>query len=225
VFHLALHRSALVLAGAAVAGSTLVAAAPAQSLTPYYGGSGIARQTSDTTAVACTDGFHGRDTDGRPVIITAGHCGPRGSVWMAEKEWRQVGVTSRQVFRQDASGDDWSIVRSSRTYALGPTVIDGGAVKYVARLGRPSRGMAVCTTGRLSGTRCGHITQVRANGILVTDIVTTHGDSGSPLFRRIPGTRRVAALGVLSYGDEATYSAFQRLSEVLNKTGVRLRHV
>lgn len=225
MFQLAPRRPLLALAGVALAGSTLVATTPADSLTPYRGGWGIARQTSDTTAVACTDGFHGRDTDGRPVIITAGHCGGPGSVWMAEREWRTIGVTSRQVFRQDDSGDDWSIVRSSGGYALGPTVADGASVKYVARLGRPSRGMAVCTTGRLSGTRCGHITQVSGNGIILTDIVTTHGDSGSPLFRRIPGTRRVAALGVLSYGDETTYSAFQRLSEVLNKTGVRLRHV
>jgi streptogrisin D len=223
--HTAVRRSAAALAGLALAGSTLVATAPAESLTPYHGGWGIARQTSTTTAVACTDGFHGRDTDGRSVLLTAGHCGAAGSVWKAEKDWRRIGVTSRRTFRQDDSADDWSVVRSSATYALGPTVIDRGKVKYVLRLGSPSRGMAVCTTGRLSGTRCGHVTRVKANGIVVTDIVTHHGDSGAPLFRRIAGSNRVAALGILSYGDEATYSAFQRLSEVLRRTGVRLKHV
>lgn len=230
MFHLAARprstrRSVAALAGAALAGSTLVATAPAQSLTSFHGGWGIVRQTSATTAVACTDGFHGRDTDGRAVLITAGHCGAKGTVWLTEKEWRKIGVTSRRVFRQDATGDDWAIVRSSGTRALGPTVVDRGAVKYVARLGKPAAGMAVCTTGRLSGTRCGHVKRVRANGIIVTDIVSRHGDSGSPLFRRIPGTNRVAALGILSYGDESTYSAYQRLSEVLSRTGVRLKHV
>lgn len=230
MFHPALRRprvrrSAAALAGVALAGAGLGATAPAQSLTSYNGGWGIARQTSATTAVACTDGFHGRDTDGHTVLITAGHCGAVGSVWMAEKEWRKIGVTSRRTFRQDGSANDWSIVRSSGNFALGPTVVDRGTVKYVARLGKPSRGMFVCTTGRQSGTRCGHITRVKDNGIVVTDIVSTHGDSGSPLFRRIPDTNRVAALGILSYGDETTYSAFQRLSEVLNKTGVRLKHV
>jgi hypothetical protein len=79
--HTAVRRSAAALAGLALAGSTLVATAPAESLTPYHGGWGIARQTSTTTAVACTDGFHGRDTDGRSVLLTAGHCGAAGSVW------------------------------------------------------------------------------------------------------------------------------------------------
>lgn len=219
------RRSVTALALAPLAGSTLVATAPAQSLTSFHGGWGIVRQTSATTAVACTDGFHGRDTDGRAVLITAGHCGAKGTVWLTAKEWRKIGVTSRRVFRKDATGDDWSIVRSSGTRALGPTVVDRGTVKYVARLGKPMVGTWVCTTGRLSGTRCGHVKRVRANGIIVTDILSQHGDSGSPLFRRIRGTNRVAALGILSYGDESTYSAYQRLSEVLNRTGVRLKQV
>ncbi len=222
---LGLRRPALLLAGAALAGSTLVATSPAESLTAFHGGRGIVRQTSSTTAVACTDGFHGRDTDGRAVMITAGHCGARGTVWLSEKDWRKIGVLSRRVFRQDSTGDDWAIIRSSGTYALGATVVDRGVVKYVDRLGKPSAGLAVCTTGRLSGTRCGHIKRVRANGIIVTDIISRHGDSGSPLFRRVAGTNRVIAMGILSYGDESTYSAYQRLSEVLSRTGVRLRTV
>lgn len=216
------RRLTVALAGTGLAMSSLVAT-PAQAAPTFHAGWGIARPTSSTTAVACTDGFHGRASDGRPVMITAGHCGPKGATWLAAKDWRAIGKTTRRVFRTDSTGNDWAIVRSNGNYALRPTVVDGGSVKYVARLGRPKAGMTVCTTGRTSGTRCGSVTRVKRNGIVVTDIVSQHGDSGSPLYRRIPGTNRVAALGILSYGDEQTYSAYQRLSEVLNKTGVRLR--
>lgn len=231
MFHLVLpsarraaHRLALATAGAGLALSSLVAA-PAEAASTFHAGSAIARSTSSTTAAACTDGFHGRAPDGRPVMITAGHCGPKGATWLATKDWRPIGKTTRRQFRTDSTGNDWAIVRSNGTYALRATVVDGGAVTYVARLGRPKAGMTVCTTGRTSGTRCGSITRVKANGIVVTDIVSRHGDSGSPLYRRIPGTNKVAALGILSYGDEKSYSAFQRLSEVLNQTGVRLRTI
>lgn len=216
------RRATLAVAGASLVTSAVIAA-PTGAASAFHGGWGIVRPTSATTAAACTDGFHGRASDGRPVVITAGHCGPRGAIWLAEKDWRRIGKTTKRQFRTDGSGNDWAIIRSNGNYALTATVVDAGKVKQVARLGAPKAGMTVCTTGRTSGTRCGSITRVKANGIVVTDILSKHGDSGSPLFRRIPGTNKVAALGILSYGDESTYSAYQRLSEVLKATGVRLR--
>ena len=222
--HLVVRRSALVLATTGL-GAGLLAAGPAQAVSSFHAGWGIARSTGSTSAVACTDGFNGRASDGHPVLITAGHCGAKGTLWVAEKDWHTIGRTSQRVFRTDSTENDWSIVRSNGAYALGPTVVDAGTVRSVERLGKPAVGMAVCSTGRTSGTRCGHITRVKADGIIVTDLVSDHGDSGSPLYRRIPGSTRVAALGILSYGDEKSYTAFQRLSEILNKTGVRLRQV
>jgi hypothetical protein len=231
VFHFALPRPAFAVRRSALAlavtglGAGLLAAGPAQAASSFPAGSGIARSTGETTAVACTDGFNGRASDGHPVLITAGHCGAKGAVWVSEKDWRTIGRTTTRVFRTDSSENDWAIVRSNGNYALGPTVIDAGRVRSVERLGKPAVGMAVCSTGRTSGTRCGHITRVKADGIIVTDLVSDHGDSGSPLYRRIPGSTRVAALGILTYGDEKSYTAFQRLSEILRKTGVHLRQV
>lgn len=209
------------LAAAVITGS-LLTPTPAHTATAFHAGSGINSPISSTRSAICTDGFHGVNDRGVAVIITAGHCGEVGSVW-SSNGGTVLGTMTQRRFVKGGGEDDFAIIRNAGNVGLGPTVRDGGTIKYVDRLGVPKRGQRVCTTGKTSGTRCGKITRVKSNGIIVTTILSKHGDSGGPLFRRIPDTRRVVALGVLSYGDTSTYSAFQRLSEVLNKTGIRLK--
>lgn len=209
------------LAAAIITGS-LLSPAPVHAATAFHAGSGMTSPISSTRVAICTDGFHGVNDNGVAVIITAGHCGEVGSVW-SSNGGTVLGKMTQRRFVKTAGEDDFAIVRNAGKVGLGATVRDAGSIKYVDRLGVPKRGQRVCTTGKTSGTRCGRITRVKSNGIIITNIVSRHGDSGGPLFRRIPDTRRVVALGVLSYGDTSTYSAFQRLSEVLNKTGIRLK--
>lgn len=195
---------------------------PAQAAPAHHGGWGIYRLVSDNTVARCTNGFNGRTPEGVAVMITAGHCGDKGTVWYSEKDYKTLGTLAQRSFRTDSTANDWAVIRTNGTHDLPGTIVDKGVVRGVARLGTPKVGLAVCMTGRASGTLCGKVTEVRSNGIVRTSIVPAHGDSGSPLFRRIPGLTRVEALGLLSYSDESSYSAFQRLSEVLSSTGNRL---
>lgn len=217
---------------AAVAGAlTLVAAGllvttPAEAATTQQrGGFGMQRQLTYSTVARCTAGFNAVAANGHPVLITAGHCGPVGSEWHSERDFEVVGTTSRLSYTTDDRRNDWAVVRSSEVFAFGASIADGTTIRYVARLGTPYVGRAVCMTGRTSGRLCGKVTEVRSNGVIRTTIVPKTGDSGAPLYRVIPGTEKVEALGILSFSDQKTYSGFQRLSEVLAAEDVRLKTV
>ncbi|MEU4659977.1 S1 family peptidase [Streptomyces sp. NPDC023723] len=178
-----------------------------------------------STAGRCSAGFN--VTDGSAdFILTAGHCGPTGSVWFADG--REVGPTVAGSF----PGDDFSLVE----YANGDAgdggdvvaVGDGKGVR-ITGVGEAAVGQRVFRSGSTSGLRDGRVTAVDATvnypegtvtGLIETDVCAEAGDSGGPLFSE------GVALGITSGGNgdcaKGGTTFFQPVPEALESLGVRL---
>ncbi|MET7596794.1 S1 family peptidase [Streptomyces sp. NPDC004082] len=176
----------------------------------------------------CSAGFN--VTDGRSeFILTAGHCGPAGSVWFADTTaTRQVGRTVSRSF----PGGDFSLVQytDARTDAGSNVVAIGGdrGVRITAAAD-PAVGQRVFRSGSTSGLHDGEVTALNATvnypegtvtGLIETTVCAEPGDSGGPLFSE------GIALGVTSGGngdcDAGGTTFFQPVTKALTALGVRL---
>ncbi len=181
-----------------------------------------------STAGRCSAGFN--VTDGkRDFILTAGHCGPTGSVWFADDGGKeQVGKTVTQSF----PGDDFSLVQYADGRAGdGAAVVaigDGKGVQITAAAD-PAVGQRVFRSGSTSGLRDGQVTALNAtvnypegtvSGLIETNVCAEPGDSGGPLFSE------GIALGVTSGGSGDCQSGgttfFQPVTKALADLDVQL---
>ncbi|MFD3497762.1 S1 family peptidase [Streptomyces sp. NPDC058678] len=181
-----------------------------------------------STAGRCSAGFN--VTDGqRDFILTAGHCGPTGSVWFADNGGNeQVGKTVTQSF----PGDDYSLVQYADGRAGdGAAVVAIGDGKGVQITGAadPSVGQRVFRSGSTSGLRDGQVTALNATvnypegtvtGLIETNVCAEPGDSGGPLFSE------GIALGVTSGGSGDCQAGgttfFQPVTKALTELDVQL---
>ncbi|MER6346851.1 S1 family peptidase [Streptomyces sp. NPDC001595] len=181
-----------------------------------------------STGGRCSAGFN--VTDGRrEFILTAGHCGPTGSVWFADQRGaREVGRTVAGSF----PGGDYSLVRYAGDRAgEGADVVSLGGGKGVRITGAadPAVGQRVFRSGSTSGLRDGRVTALDATvnypegtvtGLIETDVCAEPGDSGGPLFAE------GVALGVTSGGSgdcrRGGTTFFQPVTKAMSALGVRL---
>ncbi|MEU6807939.1 S1 family peptidase [Streptomyces sp. NPDC046831] len=181
-----------------------------------------------STGGRCSAGFN--VTDGRnDFILTAGHCGPTGSVWFADgRAARQIGRTVAGSF----PGDDFSLVRYDSGRAgdgAGVVAIGGGKGVRITGVADPAVGQRVFRSGSTSGLHDGQVTALNAtvnypegtvSGLIQTTVCAEPGDSGGPLFSE------GIALGVTSggSGDCATGGTtfFQPVTKALATTGMKL---
>ncbi|MEY9490597.1 streptogrisin D [Streptomyces calvus] len=181
-----------------------------------------------SAAGRCSAGFN--VTDGRrDFVLTAGHCGPEGSVWFADAAARQeVGTTVRGSF----PGDDYSLIAYAEGRAgegAGVVAVGGGKGVRITGVADPKVGQRVFRSGSTSGLRDGVVTALDAtvnypegtvSGLVESDVCAEPGDSGGPMFSE------GIALGVTSGGNGdcrrggTTY--FQPVTEALTRLGVRL---
>ncbi|WP_409467617.1 S1 family peptidase [Streptomyces sp. HC307] len=181
-----------------------------------------------STAGRCSAGFN--VTDGETdFILTAGHCGPDGSVWFADNQGNeQVGKTVTGSF----PGNDYSLVQYANGRAgQGADVVaigDGQGVR-ITGTGEASVGQRVFRSGSTSGLRDGEVTGLNATvnypegtvtGLIETNVCAEPGDSGGPLFSE------GIALGVTSGGsgdcNAGGTTFFQPVGQALSALGVRL---
>ncbi|WP_217206843.1 S1 family peptidase [Streptomyces sp. AC550_RSS872] len=181
-----------------------------------------------STAGRCSAGFN--VTDGqRDFILTAGHCGPDGSVWFADNRGtQQVGQTIKQNF----PGADYSLVQyASGDAGAGADVVSIGAGKGVRITGAadPAVGQRVFRSGSTSGLRDGEVTALGATvnypegtvtGLIETNVCAEPGDSGGPMFSE------GVALGVTSGGsgdcNAGGTTFFQPVTKALAALDVKL---
>ncbi|KUO02852.1 S1 family peptidase [Streptomyces caeruleatus] len=181
-----------------------------------------------STVGRCSAGFN--VTDGqRDFILTAGHCGPDGSVWFADNRGtRQIGQTIKQNF----PGADYSLVQyASGDAGAGADVVSIGAGKGVRITGAadPAVGQRVFRSGSTSGLRDGEVTALDATvnypegtvtGLIETNVCAEPGDSGGPMFSE------GVALGVTSGGsgdcDAGGTTFFQPVTKALAALDVKL---
>ncbi|MFD5074039.1 S1 family peptidase [Streptomyces sp. NPDC058371] len=181
-----------------------------------------------STGGRCSAGFN--VTNGQSeFILTAGHCGPAGSVWFADNGGaQQVGRTITDSF----PGSDFSLVQytNGQTEA-GSNVVAVGDGKGVRINGAADAavGQRVFRSGSTSGLHDGKVTALNATvnypegtvtGLIETTVCAEPGDSGGPLFSD------GVALGVTSGGNGDCASGgttfFQPVIKAMTELGVRL---
>ncbi|MFF7857252.1 alpha-lytic protease prodomain-containing protein [Streptomyces sp. NPDC007904] len=181
-----------------------------------------------STAGRCSAGFNVTDGE-RDFVLTAGHCGPEGSVWFADgRAGKQVGTTVEGSF----PGDDYSLIEYAGGRAgegAGVVAVGDGKGVRITGVGDPSVGQRVFRSGSTSGLRDGEVTALDAtvnypegtvSGLIETTVCAEPGDSGGPMFSE------GIALGVTSGGSGdckaggTTY--FQPVTKALAQLDVRL---
>ncbi|MFF0384021.1 S1 family peptidase [Streptomyces sp. NPDC004286] len=181
-----------------------------------------------STGGRCSAGFN--VTDGqREFILTAGHCGPTGSIWFADGQGtRQLGATVNSSF----PGGDFSLVQYDTGKAgEGADVVAVGGGKGVRITGAADAavGQRVFRSGSTSGLRDGQVTALDATvnypegtvtGLIQTNVCAEPGDSGGPMFSE------GIALGITSGGNgDCTTGGttfFQPVTKALAALNVRL---
>ncbi|GHD88439.1 protease [Streptomyces naganishii JCM 4654] len=181
-----------------------------------------------STGGRCSAGFN--VTNGQSdFILTAGHCGPAGSVWFANSQGdQQLGRTVSSTF----PGNDFSLVRyDSGRAGQGADVvaIGGGNGVRITGAGDASVGQRVFRSGSTSGLHDGEVTGLNATvnypegtvtGLIQTTVCAEPGDSGGPLFSE------GVALGVTSGGSGDCKTGgttfFQPVTKALTALGVKL---
>ncbi|MFF1674908.1 S1 family peptidase [Streptomyces sp. NPDC058256] len=180
-----------------------------------------------STGGRCSAGFNVTAPQGQ-FILTAGHCGPAGSVWFADEQGtQQVGRTITTSF----PGDDYSLVQYDTGKAPGDNIvaIGGGQGVRITGVADPTVGQRVFRSGSTSGLRDGQVTALNAtvnypegtvSGLIETTVCAEPGDSGGPLFSE------GIALGVTSGGNGDCTSGgttfFQPVTTALAELGVTL---
>ncbi|MFJ6739601.1 S1 family peptidase [Streptomyces sp. NPDC091279] len=181
-----------------------------------------------STGGRCSAGFN--VTNGTTdFILTAGHCGPKGSTWFAGSQAsQQLGTTVEQSF----PGNDFSLVQyASGTAGAGADVVaigDGNGVR-ITGVADPTVGQRVFRSGSTSGLRDGQVTGLDATvnypegtvtGLIETTVCAEPGDSGGPMFSE------GIALGVTSGGSgDCTAGGttfFQPVTKAMAALNVRL---
>ncbi|MFF1703307.1 S1 family peptidase [Streptomyces sp. NPDC058252] len=182
-----------------------------------------------STGGRCSAGFN--VTNGQSeFILTAGHCGPAGSVWFADNQGtQQVGRTITTAF----PGSDFSLVQYDNgrqpTTAADVVGIGGGKGVRIVGTADPAVGQRVFRSGSTSGLHDGKVTALNATvnypegtvtGLIETTVCAEPGDSGGPLFSE------GIALGVTSGGNGDCASGgttfFQPVTKALTALGVQL---
>ncbi|MFF3611747.1 S1 family peptidase [Streptomyces sp. NPDC002580] len=182
-----------------------------------------------STSGRCSAGFNVTSPQGE-FILTAGHCGPAGSVWFSDNTGRQqVGRTITTAF----PGSDFSLIQydAGQQPKNGSNIvgIGGGNGVRINGAADPTVGQRVFRSGSTSGLRDGKVTALNATvnypegtvtGLVETTVCAEPGDSGGPLFSE------GIALGVTSGGNGDCKTGgttfFQPVTKALTALGVTL---
>lgn len=181
-----------------------------------------------STGGRCSAGFN--VTNGQSdFILTAGHCGPKGSTWFADNQGnQQLGTTVQSNF----PGNDFSLVQyASGSAGQGADIVaigNGNGVR-ITGVADAAVGQRVFRSGSTSGLHDGEVKGLDATvnypegtvtGLIETNVCAEPGDSGGPLFSD------GIALGVTSGGSGDCTSGgttfFQPLTKAMQALGVQL---
>ncbi|MET7684854.1 S1 family peptidase [Streptomyces sp. NPDC005423] len=181
-----------------------------------------------STGGRCSAGFN--VTNGQSdFILTAGHCGPVGSIWFGDNQGNeQLGKTVSDNF----PGNDFSLVQyASGSAGDGADVvaIGNGNGVHITGLADAAVGEKVFRSGSTSGLHDGQVTALNATvnypegtvtGLVQTTVCAEPGDSGGPLFAN------GVALGVTSGGSGDCKTGgttfFQPVTKALTALDVKL---
>lgn len=152
-----------------------------------------------TGTIACTTGYV-VERGGKDYILTAGHCGEVGSTWgVRDGQGKLIHVGTMAERQLDsAKGVDWSLIAVENGALVSPDMPLDTPVGRVMNTAEAANADAICVLGQVSGLSCGAFQSVSASGRLVFESISTHGDSGAPVFALKDGV--VHPVGILEGG-------------------------
>ncbi|BBX13153.1 MAG: S1 family peptidase [Mycolicibacter algericus] len=183
-------KPSLLTAALAASGLVFAGGAPANPT------AGMEVGTDDSV---CTAGFAAQNRFGDYFLFTSGHCDSGDG-----SEWTDAAAAPLgPIFASENNGDD----RDAAIIRLRPGTpppnggVDGRyRIRDVLGPGQIHVGMPFCKVGSRTGETCGEVTEIAGN-VVVTNLYSSEGDSGSPGFVTNPdGT--ISAAGILTGGPE-----------------------
>jgi streptogrisin C len=144
----------------------------------------------------CTNAFYAKSkSDGKPFVMTAGHCGGEGTVWKIylpkDGSFHTVGAVHNQTYSDNNdygiitinnpsgwSPKPWVYVHASSTTVENPSYT-------IHSVSGSSIGMRVCLSGAVTGTDCGDVTELGIGGpggYAQANYCRNDGDSGGPIY-------------------------------------------
>ncbi|GAA3787321.1 S1 family peptidase [Streptomyces chiangmaiensis] len=177
----------------------------------------------------CSAGYN--VTNGQSeFILTAGHCGPGGTLWFSDSTGRTL--VGRTVTSEFPGSGDFSLIRyenGQETPGANVVAIGDGRGVRITGFGDPVVGQRVFRSGSTTGLHDGAVTALNATvnypegtvtGLIQTTVCAEPGDSGGPLFSE------GIALGVTSGGNGDCRSGgttfFQPVTQAMSTLGIRL---
>ncbi|WP_055528030.1 S1 family peptidase [Streptomyces graminilatus] len=181
-----------------------------------------------STGGRCSAGFNVTNGSG-DFILTAGHCGPGGSVWFSDTgASNEIGKTVISSFPIN----DYSLVQyngGSAGDGADVVAIGNGRGVRITGVADPTVGQKVFRSGSTTGLRNGKVTGLNAtvnypegtvSGLIETTVCAEAGDSGGPLFSE------GIALGITSGGNGDCKTGgttfFQPVTKAMTALNVRL---
>lgn len=187
------------------------------------GGARIYRFESGRLTAACSTGFTVRHTSGQLGMMTAAHCGPRGSQWV---RWPDNTGTTVAPYGNDGVVRSVTLAYDGAVIAVRSalSIVYWGAWNHptnsayaISGLRLPRVGLEVCYSGASSGTTCGNMVTATAQrytlqelpGIEISGHLTRRnggapaageGDSGGPgiALATEGGTVKAYAVSIIS---------------------------
>ncbi|MFJ5548694.1 hypothetical protein [Streptomyces sp. NPDC093225] len=180
---------------------------------PWWAGAGMRAPTG----YFCSSGFAVWQSNGRPGLLTAAHCGTSGTYYDRTGE-TIGGVAAARTDRDTTVIDVWN-GSVDPGYYDGPWDTNNG--KHIMGSNYNNKGDYVCTSGAMTGIHCnlkvydadtvvrdevdGHIIgpAILATRTNVQDVAGGKGDSGGPVVTSPDGTygHDMEARGIISGGD------------------------
>ena len=180
------------------------------------------------TRFQCTTAFNARSrTDGRPFVMTAGHCGLEGTVLSAYQPDKAGYFVLGPVHNAVNSGnDDYSIIWVNNPDGWRPQPwvwVQASAdtvnnPNYVIKgVGANTVGTRVCVSGAISGTDCGPVLALNiggTGGLAQAAYCTAGGDSGAAVYS--VNSARGIHVGVLTTEPACRGAVYQGIVEASN---------
>ncbi|MER7133120.1 S1 family peptidase [Streptosporangium saharense] len=156
-----------------------------------YGG----RQITTQSGAYCTTGFNAT-RNGRPSVLTAGHCRKAGITWGL------AGQLLGDITAFTYPGGDISYITPTAGWQQPSAVRQAdGSIQPITQFGRPSINQRLCKTGATTGTTCGTVTglDVTTNygdgpvyGLALTTVHAAEGDSGGSVYESSTGVALIS---------------------------------
>ncbi|MCX6471230.1 hypothetical protein [Williamsia herbipolensis] len=172
-------KLAALLAVAAAATMLMVAGAGTASAKPDIflgGGSGIVILKGGNDGSACTLTTIGRDSAGRLVGLTAGHCGTVGQPVYSEA-FPSRGQAGRIIVSNTPL--DFDVIQFDANRVVPLRSVGGVTIRSISTAA-PQFPSVLCKTGRTTGRTCG-VTFFSDNQSHFSAVCVAEGDSGSPV--------------------------------------------